>query len=87
MVGTVSYVTAANGLKPVLSHAEQGARKVPKKSQLVRSHATAGQRQALLVPADGEQLGQVKALEPQSQFVQGQAEVNSMPKSKSKSSG
>ena len=73
--------------KPVLSNAELRIRRVTKKSQLVRSHAAAGQRQALLVPADGEQLGQVKALEPRGQFVQGQAEANSVPKSVSKSSG
>ena len=29
MMGTVSNVTAANGVKPVLSYAKQGARKVP----------------------------------------------------------
>ena len=42
----------------------------------VRSQAAAGQRQALLNPADGEQPGRVKAQEQQ-----GQAEAHAMSKS------
>ena len=75
-VTSVNVVTAANGEKPVLSYAEQGIRKVSKKSQPVKSLATAGQRVVLLVPAEEEQHGQPEALEPQ-----GQAEAHSVSKS------
>ena len=83
MVGTVSDVTATNGMKPVPSNAEQGIRRVTKKNQLVRSHATAGQCQVLRVPVDGEQQGQVEALEQQRKLEQGQVKAPSMSKSKS----
>ena len=79
VVGTVSNVFAANGKKPVLCNTEQRIRKVTKKNQLVRSHATAGQREVLLVPVDEEQLGQPEAQEPQ-----GQGEAHSVS---TKSSG
>ena len=72
---TVSNVTAVNVLKPVLSYAKQGVKEVPRKSQLVRSQAAAGQRQALLNPANGEQQGRVKA-----QDEQGQAEAHTVSK-------
>ena len=67
VVSTVSEeMSYSDGLrKPVLSNAEQGIRKAFKKSQQVRSHAAAGQHQALLIPANGEQLGRVKVREQQ----------------------
>ena len=75
-VASANIVTTANGEKPVLSYAEQGIRKVHKKSQPVKSLATAGQRLVLLPSAEKEQHGQPEALEPQ-----GQAEAHSVSKS------
>ena len=76
MMKTVSNVTAANVSKPVLSYAKQGVREVPRESRLVKSQAAAGQCKVLLVPADGEQQGRVKA-----QDQQGHSEAHAISKS------
>ena len=61
--------------KPVLCN-ERRIRRVYKKSPLVMSQATAGQRQVLLVPVDGEQQGQ-----PGAQELQGQVKAHAVSKS------
>ena len=76
VVRTVSNVSAANGIKPVLSNAEHRVRKVSKGSRPVKSLVTAVQRVVLLVPVDEGQQGQPEAREPQ-----GQGEAHSVSKS------
>ena len=58
------------------SSPSKGLVTVSESSQLVRNQAAAGQRKALLSPADGEQQGQVKAQEEQ-----GQAEAHAVSRS------
>ena len=72
---SVEMLYSTGHKKPVLCN-ERRIRRVYKKNPLVMSQAAAGQHKVLLVPADGEQLGRVKAQEQQ-----GQAKAHAVSKS------